>query len=327
MISENVKALAEKYCMGIKPTNEQLDEIMDAVFAADDEIMEVSEYIEALQNGPTKEMVEAEKLKKEAEEHKKKIDAHKAIVRKICPDLLKWCEDEKEIREYIFENLIDEAKNMGASPDDIAEIENIIENAREKAIENLKRKKEEEARRKAEDAKRKAEDAKRKAEEEAKRKAEEEAKRKAGEEAKRKAEEEAKRKAEAEAKRKAEEEKKRQENMPKAKELYDRGKAKTKGLFSANYKEARVLFEESLALGYGDAAYEIAEMYKRGIGGCEKSLQEYLRLIDRGIELHSSYVAEQAAKDFRIGSGVVPKDKIKSAMYEGIATGIRNKYE
>ena len=207
MISENVKALAEKYCMGIKPTNEQLDEIMDAVFAADDEIMEVSEYIEALQNGPTKEMVEAEK-KKEA------------------------------------------------------------------------RKKEEETSRKAEDAKRKAE-----------------------------------------------EEKKRLENMPKAKELYDKGKAKTKGFFSANYKEARVLFEESLALGYGDAAYEIANMYKIGIGGCEKNLQEYLKLIDRGIELHSSYVAEKAAKDFRIGSGVVPRDIMKSAIYEGIATGIRNKYE
>jgi TPR repeat protein len=134
-------------------------------------------------------------------------------------------------------------------------------------------------------------------------------------------------KAEEEANRKAEEEKKRLENMPKAKELYDRGKAKTKGLFSANYKEARALFEESLALGYGDAAYEIAEMYKLGIGGCEKNLQEYLRLIDRGIELHSSYTAEKAAKDFRIGSGAVPKDIMKSSIYEGIVTGIRNKYE
>ena len=303
MISENVKALAEKYCMGIKPTNEQLDEIMDAVFAADDEIMEVSEYIEALQNGPTKEMVEAEKLKKEAEEHKKKIDERKELTRRVSSRCLKDCEDEKRIREYIFEPLIAEAKKEGASPDEIAEIENIIENEREKAIENLKRKKEEETRRKAEDAKRKAE-----------------------EEAKRKAED-AKRKAEEEAKRKAEEEKKRQENMPKAKELYDKGKAKTKGFFSANYKEARALFEESLALGYGDAAYEIAEMYKIGIGGCEKNLQEYLKLIDRGIELHSSYTAEQAAKDFRIGSGAVPKDIMKSSIYEGIATGIRNKYE
>ena len=154
-----------------------------------------------------------------------------------------------------------------------------------------------------------------------------EEKRKAEEEAKRKAEAEAKRKAAAEAKRKAEEEKKRKENMPKAKELYDKGKAKTKGFFSANYKEARALFEESLALGYGDAAYEIAEMYKLGIGGCEKNLQEYLRLIDIGIELHSSYTAEQAAKDFRRGSGTVPKDIMKSFIYEGIATGIRNKYE
>lgn len=239
MISKEIKVLIEEYCMGVRPTDEQLNEIVDAAIASSSEPMEVGKYIDALQNGPTKE--------------------------------------------------------------------------------EAKRKADEEAKRKAE------EEAKRKAEEETRRKAEEEAKRKAGEEAKRKAEEEAKRKAEA--KHKAEEEKKRQENMPKAKELYDRGKAKTKGVFSANYKEARALFEESLALGYGDAAYEIANMYKIGIGGCEKNLQEYLRLIDRGIELHSSYVAEQAAKDFRMGSGVVPKDKMKSAMYEGIATGIRNKYE
>jgi TPR repeat protein len=219
MISKEIKVLIEEYCMGVRPTDEQLNEIVDAAIASSSEPMEVGKYIDALQNGPTKE------------------------------------------------------------------------------------------------------EAKRKAEEEAKRKAEEETRRKA-EDAKRKAEEEAKRKAGEETKRKAEEEKKRQENMPKAKELYDRGKAKTKGFFSANYKEARALFEESLALGYGDAAYEIAEMYKIGIGGCEKNLQEYLRLIDRGIELHSSYVAEQAAKDFRIGSGVVPKDEMKSAMYEGIATGI-----
>ena len=193
MISKEIKVLIEEYCMGVRPTDEQLNEIVDAAIASSSEPMEVGKYIDALQNGPTKE--------------------------------------------------------------------------------------------------------------------------------------EAKRKAEEDAKRKAEEEKKRQENMPKAKELYDRGKAKTKGVFSANYKEARALFEESLALGYGDAAYEIANMYKIGIGGCEKNLQEYLRLIDRGIELHSSYVAEQAAKDFRMVSGVVPKDKMKSAMYEGIATGIRNKYE
>ena len=296
MLPNKVKMLVEKYCMGIKPTNEQLDEIMEAAFAEGADSQELGEYVEALQNGPTKEMVEAEKLKKEAEEHKKKIDEHKEITRNLCLRAFKSCEDEKEIREYLLNSLIAEAEKEGASPDEIAEIENSIENEREKAIENLKRKKEEETRRKAEDARRKAE---------------EEAKRKAGEEAKRK----------------AEEEKKRQENMPKAKELYDKGKAKTKGFFSVNYKEARALFEQSLALGYGDAAYEIANMYKIGIGGCEKNLQEYLKLIDRGIELHSSYVAEQAAKDFRVGSGVVPKDKMKSAIYEGIATGIRNKYK
>ena len=100
MISENVKALVEKYCMGIKPTNEQLDEIMDAVFAANDEIMVVSEYIEALQNGPTKEMVEAEKLKKEAEEHKKWIDGYKERTRRRTSIFLKHCEMIAEILQY-----------------------------------------------------------------------------------------------------------------------------------------------------------------------------------------------------------------------------------
>ena len=111
MISKEIKVLIEEYCMGVRPTDEQLNEIVDAAIASSSEPMEVGKYIDALQNGPTKE----------------------------------------------------------------------------------------------------------------------EAKRKADEEAKRKAEEEAKRKAEEEAKRKAEEEKKRQENMPKAKELYDREKLRPRG--------------------------------------------------------------------------------------------------
>ena len=279
MISKNVEVLIEKYCIDIRPTDEQLDEIMDAAIASSADPNEVSKYIEALQNCPTRAAVEA--MRKAEADAKRKVE--------------------------------EEAKRK-------AEAE-----AKHKAEEEAKRKAEEEAKCRAE-IKRKADaEAKRKAEEALLDKAWEEAERKA--EAKRKVEEEVKRKAEEEAKRKAEEEKRRQENMAKAKELYDKGKAKTKGFFSANYKEARALFEQSLALGYGDAAYEIANMYKIGIGGCEKNLQEYLKLIDRGIELHSSYVAEQAAKDFRVGSGVVPKDKMKSAIYEGIATGIRNKYK
>lgn len=279
MISKNVEVLIEKYCIGIRPTDEQLDEIMDAAIASSADPNEVGKYIEALQNCPTRAAVEA--MRKAEADAKRKVE--------------------------------EEAKRK-------AEAE-----AKHKAEEEAKRKAEEEAKRRAE-IKRKADaEAKRKAEEALLDKAWEEAERKA--EAKRKVEEEVKRKAEEEAKRKAEEEKRRQENMAKAKELYDKGKAKTKGFFSANYKEARAFFEQSLALGYGDAAYEIANMYKIGIGGCEKNLQEYLKLIDRGIELHSSYVAEQAAKDFRVGSGVVPKDKMKSAIYEGIATGIRNKYK
>ena len=293
MISENVKVLAEKYCMGIKPTNEQLDEIMDAAFAAGDDLMQVGAYIETLQNGPTKEAVEAEKLKKVMDKERRCWVMYLECFKLLSEDF---------IRELSISVYVDEVKKMGATPTDIAEFERILEIEREKFIENLEQKREEHYRNKSKI------EAERKAEEEAKRKAEEESRLKA-EEAKRKTEETNK------------------ENISKAKELYDKGKAKTKGLFSANYKEARAFFEEALALGYGDAAYEIAYMYKLGIGGCKKDLQEYLRLIDKGIELHSSYTAQNAAKDFRIGTGVVPKDILKSAMYEGIAKGIRDKYE
>ena len=127
MLPNKVKMLVEKYCMGIKPTNEQLDEIMEAAFAEGADSQELGEYVEALQNGPTKEMVEAEKLKKEAEEHKKKINEHKEITRNLCLRAFKSCEDEKEIREYLLNSLIAEAEKEGASPDEIAEIENIID--------------------------------------------------------------------------------------------------------------------------------------------------------------------------------------------------------
>ena len=147
MLPEQVKTLIEKYCTGVKPSDEQLEEIFDAAFAAGADSTEVGQYMEILSNGPTREEIEAQK----AAEAKRKAE--------------------------------EEAKRKAAEEEAKRKAE---EEAKRKAEEEAKRKAEEEAKRKAEaEAKRKAEEeAKRKAEEEAKRKAEEEAKRKIKEEIK-----------------------------------------------------------------------------------------------------------------------------------------------
>ena len=127
MLPEQVKTLIEKYCTGVKPSDEQLEEIFDAAFAAGADSTEVGQYMEILSNGPTREEIEAQK----AAEAKRKAE-----------------EEAKRKAE-------EEAKRKAAE-----------EEAKRKAEEEAKRKAEEEAKRKAEEeAKRKAEEeAKRKAE-------------------------------------------------------------------------------------------------------------------------------------------------------------------
>ena len=239
MLPEQVKTLIEKYCTGVKPSDEQLEEIFDAAFAAGADSTEVGQYMEILSNGPTREEIEAKK----AAEAKRK--AEEEAKRKAKEEI------KKQIREYLDDAVLDEkersvilrkVQNAGL---DVEEFELYIETEVQKAEAEAKRKAEEEIKkqireylddamldkkgrsvilRKVQNAGldveefelymdsevQKAEaEAKRKAEEEAKRKADAEAKRKAAAEAKLKAEEKAKRKAEEEAKRKAEEEAKR----------------------------------------------------------------------------------------------------------------------
>ena len=80
MIQKELKQLIDKYCMGIEATDAQMDEIFDLVGEMGADPQEVAEYIQKMQNGPTREEVEAKKkaeleAKKKAElEAKKKAE-------------------------------------------------------------------------------------------------------------------------------------------------------------------------------------------------------------------------------------------------------------
>ena len=178
--------------MGMQPTDAQIDEIIDLAISLSADSSEVAQYIEKMQQGPTKEerdaIAKAEAERKAKEEAKRKAEA------------------ERKAKEEAERKAKEEAKRKAE--------------AERKAKEEAERKAKAEAERKAdaerkakEEAKRKAE-AERKAKEEAERKAKEEAKRKV--EAERKAKEEAERKAKEEAKRKAEAERKAKEAAERA---------------------------------------------------------------------------------------------------------------
>ena len=79
MLTKDLKSLIDKYCMGKEPTDAQLDQIMDLAISLNADSLEVANYIEEKQNGPTQEELdrkakaEAErKAKKEAKKGKKK---------------------------------------------------------------------------------------------------------------------------------------------------------------------------------------------------------------------------------------------------------------
>ena len=173
MIPNKLKRLIEKYCMGVNPTDSQLDEIMNLAIELSADSNEVAAYIEQMQNGPTKEELEAE-LKAEAERKAKAEAERKAKA---------------------------EAERKAKAE------------AERKAKAEAERKAQAEAERKAKaEAERKAQaEAERKAKAEAERKAQADAERKAKAEAERKAKAEAERKAKAEAERKAKAEAEREE--------------------------------------------------------------------------------------------------------------------
>lgn len=63
MLPAKLKSLIDKYCMGIKPTDEQMDEIMDMTFSLNVDSAEVSKYINKMVSGPTQKEREAKKRK------------------------------------------------------------------------------------------------------------------------------------------------------------------------------------------------------------------------------------------------------------------------
>ena len=74
MIPKELQNLIENYCMGMTPTDAQFDEITDKAFALGADLEEVTNLMEKLQNGPTREQFEAQKR---AEEQKAREEAER----------------------------------------------------------------------------------------------------------------------------------------------------------------------------------------------------------------------------------------------------------
>ena len=59
MLPSQLQSLIEEYCMGMQPTDAQIDEIMDLAISLSADSNEVAQYMEEMQQGPTKEDREA----------------------------------------------------------------------------------------------------------------------------------------------------------------------------------------------------------------------------------------------------------------------------
>ena len=111
MIQKELKQLIDKYCMGVVPTDAQQDEIFDMVAELGADPQEVADYMQKMQDGPTREEVEAkqkmleEKRKKEelaakqkaenlakqkAEREKQIKDEENNSIATIIFDIVKW---------------------------------------------------------------------------------------------------------------------------------------------------------------------------------------------------------------------------------------------
>jgi|GEM_PF-4220514 len=113
MLPAKIKTLIDKYCMGVNPSDAQMDEIMDMAMLLNVKPSEVSAYMKEMISGPTKEEREAEaKAKEEAkrkkEEERKKREAKKKLLaeeqeRKEKEERLKREEEERKIRRALEE--------------------------------------------------------------------------------------------------------------------------------------------------------------------------------------------------------------------------------
>lgn len=75
MIQKKLKQLIDKYCMGVVPTDVQQDEIFDMVAKLGADQQEVADYMRKMQDGPTREEVEAKKKMLEEKRIKEELAA------------------------------------------------------------------------------------------------------------------------------------------------------------------------------------------------------------------------------------------------------------
>ena len=75
MIQKELKQLIDKYCMGVVPTDAQQDEIFDMVAELGADPQEVADYMQKMQDGPTREEVEAKKKMLEEKRKKEELAA------------------------------------------------------------------------------------------------------------------------------------------------------------------------------------------------------------------------------------------------------------
>jgi cation transport ATPase len=115
MLPSKLKQLIDKYCMGIQPTDTQIDEIMDLAISLSADSNEVAQYMEEMQQGPTKEerkaiaKAEDERKAKEAVEKKAEAErkakeeaerkAKEAAEKKAKREAAKKARDEQENQE------------------------------------------------------------------------------------------------------------------------------------------------------------------------------------------------------------------------------------
>lgn len=77
MIQKKLKQLIDKYCMGVVPTDAQQDEISDMVAELGADRQEVADYMKKMQNGPTREEVEAKRKAEREAKKKAELEAKK----------------------------------------------------------------------------------------------------------------------------------------------------------------------------------------------------------------------------------------------------------
>ena len=135
MLPSQLKSLIEEYCMGMQPTDAQIDEIMDLAISLSADSNEVAQYIEKMQQGPTKEEREA-KAKAEAERKAKEEAERKADAERKAK-----AEAERKAKESADKKAKREAAKKEREEQERKEREDAVRRAQERADEELQQKK------------------------------------------------------------------------------------------------------------------------------------------------------------------------------------------